>query len=315
VGFVVMDGRRFRGSLTIMRQGDNLLVINSLPVEDYLKGVVPLEIGARNQSEAAAVAAQAVSARSFTYARLEVRRRDASRLYDMVAAVTDQAYAGVDSELDLATEQLKATSGLVIKFGGRVVEAVYSSSCGGITADAAEVWPFGGQPYLKSTSDSIPGGRGAYCDISPRYSWSAALNSSELVASLDTYMRNYVSVNGRINWVERITAGPKSPSGRVKSLLVTTNTGRHEVTGDKIRFVLRNAGGEILRSTRFDISSVEETGAGVVRVEARGTGYGHGVGMCQWGAIGRARAGQDFRQILGAYYSGVRIESIDARSE
>ncbi len=314
-GFVVIDGRRFRGTLTILRQGDNLLVVNNVAVEDYLKGVVPLEIGARSQNESAAIAAQAVSARSFTYARLAVRRRDANRLYDLVADVSDQAYGGVDSELELASAQLRATAGLVLKFGGRVIEAVYSSSCGGNTADAAEAWPFGGQPYLTSVSDSIPGGRGTYCDIAPRFSWSAALNSADLIASLDTYMRNYVSVNGRINWVAKISAGPRSPSGRIKTLAVTTNAGRHEVTGDKIRFVLRSAVGEILRSTKFDMSAVEESGGGVIRFEARGTGYGHGVGMCQWGAIGRARAGQDFRQILGAYYSGTRVERIDAGSE
>ncbi len=314
-GFVMLGGRRFRGTLSISREGDSLLVVNHLAVEDYLRGVVPLEIGARRPNESEAIAAQAIAARSFTYSRVAARRRDPVRRYDLIADVSDQVYGGVDSEVELATQMVTATTDLVLKFGGRPIEAVYSSSCGGATADAAEVWAFGGQPYLRSVSDTIPGSTGTFCGIAPRYSWTVTLNSRDLVASLDAYLKNYVKVNGKITWVEKITASPKTPSGRVGSVTVATNTGSYQVTGDKIRFVLRPPSGEILRSTMFDMIAAEETGAGVVRFEARGSGYGHGVGMCQWGAIGRARAGQQFAQILGTYYPGTKIESISARSD
>jgi stage II sporulation protein D len=307
-GMIMYEGRRFRGHLTLLRQGDRLLVVNNLALEDYIKGVVPLEIGTRRAQESEAVAAQAVSARSFTYARLAQHRRDTLRFYDLVADVTDQAYAGFESEVALATQQVELTRGLVIKYRGRIIEAVYSSSCGGTTADAAEVWPFGGQPYLKSVSDSMPGGGGAYCQISPRFTWSTSLTGANLVAGLDTYLRNYVAVNGRVTWVDSVTAKSRSVSGRISAVTVKSNTGTYEVTGDRIRFVFRATGGEILRSTLFNFSVVHESGAGIVSFEARGRGYGHGVGMCQWGAIGRARQGQNFREILSTYFPGTVIE-------
>jgi stage II sporulation protein D len=89
---------------------------------------------------------------------------------------------------------------------------------------------------------------------------------------------------------------------------LVTNAGTYEVAGDRVRFVLRDSRGTILRSTRFTAVPVEESVGGVLRMEVHGTGYGHGVGMCQWGAIGRARAGQDYREILLTYYRGARIE-------
>jgi stage II sporulation protein D len=307
-GFVTFDGRRFRGTATVMRQGQRLAAVNHVAVEQYLRGVVPLEIGTRRQQERAAVAAQAVSARSYTIARLAARRRDATRLYDLEATVIDQAYGGVDVEVPIATEQVEATAGLVLKYGGRVIEAVYSSACGGVTADAGEVWPFGGQPYLRSVSDSIPGGTGVYCNIAPRFAWTAAVNGQNLVAGVDTYLRNYVNVAGRITWIDSVSATNRTRSGRIGAVAIVSNSGRHELAGDRIRFVLRAPNSEILRSTMFEMASSVETGAGVVRLEFRGRGYGHGVGMCQWGAIGRARAGQDFREILVAYFPGTRIE-------
>jgi stage II sporulation protein D len=306
-GVVVSGGRRFRGSLSILRVGTSVTVVNILPVEDYLKGVVPLEIGTRSGREMAAVAAQAVAARSFTYSRVAARRRDQTRTHDLVADVSDQVYGGMDAETAAVSAQVDATRGEMLMYAGRIIEAVYSSSCGGQTAAADEVWQGGGAPYLRSVSDSIPGGRGPYCGIAPSFEWTTSIDRSTLVSGLDTYLRVYGTVNGPIDWVDSVRAGPRSASGRVSAVRIGTNAGQHEVTGDRIRFVLRAPGGQILRSTMFDVNPIEETGAGVVRLELRGRGYGHGVGMCQWGAIGRARTGADYREILGAYYPGVTI--------
>jgi stage II sporulation protein D len=310
-GVVTYEGRRFRGTLVVWRTGDNLVFVNHLPVEEYLLGVVPQEIGFRRPGEEAAIAAQAVSARSFTYARVRARRRDTSRLFDLQASVSDQAYGGMDSEVQQSSTQVVATRNLVLKYSGRVVEAVYSSSCGGATADAAEVWaPEGARPYLRGVSDAAPGG-GYYCDIAPMPEWRRSLAPADLVGGLDLYLRNYVDVTGRITRLDSISAGVVSPSGRITAITLSTNRGRHQVTGDRIRFVLRAAGGEVLRSTRFSFVSVSGNGAeNTARLEIHGRGNGHGVGMCQWGAIGRARAGQDYGTILGTYFPGVVVEPV-----
>lgn len=311
-GSLLYDGKRFRGMIAVWRNGDRLTVVNSLPIEEYLLGVVPLEIGARRPDESAAVAAQAVSARSFTYARLVSRRRDPERRFDVVAGVGDQVYGGMDMEAAMASEQVRATRGLVLSFAGRVVEAVYSSSCGGTTADASDVWPWGGQPFLRSVSDSIPGGAGAYCDIAPRAKWSVTLNARDLVDGIDRYLRNYAGVSGRITSVDSLVPIARTSGGRVRTIALVTNAGRYELTGDRLRFVLRQPDGAILRSTLFELETLHDSGTGVARVEISGRGYGHGAGLCQWGAVGRARAGQRFREILLSYFPGTTVGDVGA---
>ena len=308
-GFLIYEGRRFRGSMLIWREGERVAVVNHVPVEDYLLGVVPLEIGTRRNDERAAVEAQAISARSFTYARTLSRRRDTARRYDLSADVNDQAYGGVDAENGFATQQVVATRRMVVKFRDRIIETVYSASCGGATQDAATAWPFGGQPYLRSVSDAIPGGGGSYCDINPRATWSSSPSTASLVAGIDAYLRNYTNVNGRITAVDSIKPLATSPSGRVERVALVTNAGRYELAGDRIRFVLRPLNGEVLRSTTFSIAS-SASPTGEAHFDISGRGNGHGVGMCQWGAIGRARAGQSAKEILEGYFVGAVVAQL-----
>ena len=106
--------------------------------------------------------------------------------------------------------------------------------------------------------------------------------------------------------VEALTA-----SGRVAALGIDTDRGHYTLRGNDIRFVLRAPGGEILNSTYFTVESAAGGDGRLATVTLRGRGYGHGVGMCQWGAIGRARAGQDYRTILQTYYPGTIVGTVD----
>jgi len=306
--YITVGGKSYRGEVWLFADGNGVTAVNRIAMENYLRGVVPLEIGNRAQSERAAVEAQAVAARSYAYTHLAP---SATRLYDMVATVMDQVYGGVKAETPISDAAVAATVGLVLTYHGVVVNAPYHSTCGGSTARASEVWPRSGdEPYLVPVSDRIPGTDRFYCDISPRFRWTSTFTEHALRSVLDRYLGSYASVpRGGPGRAEGVKVASRTPSGRVRDLVITTDRGRYTLRQNDIRFVLRSSSGEILNSTYFSVDEKRDGGArgklsGLV---VRGSGYGHGIGMCQWGAIGRARAGQDFREILRTYYPGTVV--------
>jgi stage II sporulation protein D len=307
-GFLTHAGRRYRGELVYRASPGGLLVLNRLRVDDYLLGVVPLEIGNRPASDSAAVQAQAVAARSYAYTH--INPADA-RGYDVTSTVADQVYGGVDVETPLATRAVASTRGLVLKYAGRVVNAPYSSSCGGQTAEPSEVWKTGDAPYLKRVSDRIPGTDRYYCDIGPRFTWTKTFDEPDLVGTISRYLATVTTVPGNDpGRPKSIAVVAKTESGRVGELRITTDRGAFTIRGNDIRYVLRGAGGEILYSTYFSVDSSQERDGYLRSLSLHGGGNGHGVGMCQWGAIGRARAGQDYRTILGTYYPGTTVGTV-----
>jgi stage II sporulation protein D len=309
-GFVVHGRRRYRGELLVHATEGGITVVNHLGVDDYLKGVVPLEIGMeRRMDDFAAVEAQAVAARSYAYIRLG---RDPRRLYDLRPTVADQAYGGVNAETSVATRAVESTAGLVMKYDGRLVNAPYHSTCGGSTAEAPEVWPTGSEPFLQRVSDRVPGSDRFYCDISPRFRWSRELSGDRLDAAVRRYLRDYASVPARgAGAVRSVSIVNRTASGRVGAVEITTASGSYTVRGNDARFVLRAPEAEILNSSWFAVESVPDGSGRVARITLRGAGFGHGVGMCQWGAIGRARAGEDFRTILATYFRGTIVEPVN----
>jgi stage II sporulation protein D len=309
--FVIFAGRRYRGALRLVATDSGLTVVNVLGVEDYLRGVVPLEIGVnRGPSDQAAVEAQAIAARSYTWVRLGTSQTNPGRGYDMAATVADQVYGGADAEREATDRAVSTTAGQVLKFGGRVVDAPYSASCGGESAAPDEVWRVSGtSAYLRRVSDRIPGSADRYyCDIAPRFSWTRTFTTAELDAAARSYLRQYTDgLSGTPSHVRGISIESRTPSGRVARTVFLTDRGSYAVRGNDVRYVLRTAGGEILNSTYFSVNAEAARDGALVRVVLRGNGYGHGVGMCQWGAIGRARAGQTARSILAAYYPGTSV--------
>ena len=303
--FMIVDGKRYGGQVRFEGTDRGLGVIETVGVEAYLRGVVPLEIGDRAPSDSAAVEAQAVSARSYAYTHLS----DAGDApYDLTAGVLDQVYGGADAESVVGNEAVAATTGIVITYGGRVVNAPYHSTCGGETAAASEVWHTTDQPYLQRVSDRIPGTNRYYCDIAPRFRWTKTLAASDLNAAVMRYLKLYVAVpGGDPGPVRNVSVITHTPSGRVGTLRVETTSGSYTLRGNDMRFVLRTVGGEILNSTYFSVSDERASDGALTQLVFDGRGYGHGVGMCQWGAIGRARAGQDFRTILRTYYPGTAL--------
>jgi len=303
--YVTVNGRPYRGDVTIRIGARGLVVVNRVSLEDYLRGVVPLEIGRRTPEERAAVEAQAIAARSYALAHL---RTDAPRGYDLASTVSDQVYGGVSAETALSDDAVQRTRAQVLTFNGRVIAAPYSANCGGRTAAAGEVWREGDASYLASVSDRRKGsGDRFYCDIAPHFHWSRHYSASELAAVLARNLHSFTTVRGKIGAVTDLRIDGRTASGRVATLLIITDRGKYELHGNDIRFAFQPAGGEILPSTRLTVE-VERDGDGrVTQATFSGSGNGHGVGMCQWGAIGRAREGQSASAILGAYYPGTAI--------
>ena len=304
-GQIGFNGKRWRGELAITAGADGLIVVNRLPMDDYLKGVVPLEIGTSATADAPAVEAQAVSARSYAVTHLL-----GGRLWDMRATVSDQVYGGASAETVVGNTSVDETSGLVLLYGGHVVNAPYFSTCGGSTAEPQDVWRTSPQPYLQRVSDQIPGTTRFYCDGAPKYRWNRVFGREALRQNIARYLLTLPGRSSAISTVRAVTVTDVTPAGRVATLSVDTDRGNVVLRGNEMRNALRLPSGEILYSTYFSVDAV--TGRdGVETLTLIGGGNGHGVGMCQAGAIGRARAGQDFRTILRTYYPGTTVGTID----
>ena len=300
-----VDGKAYRGVGEVLRDRTGLTIVNRLGMESYLLGVVSAEMGHRSSAEQAALQAQAIVSR--TYALRNLRRWRALG-FDLYGTVSDQAYGGVAAETAEGRAAVAETRGQVLTYDGAVIEAFYFSTCGGRTAEGFEVFRGAVRPYLRSMSDVNERGS-AYCSISPRYRWREEWSGEALRATLQ---RNLPPVPGTVSpsivTVTDLRVTQRSSSGRVDQVSIGLGATEVKVDGHtRIRQLLRLPGGQLLRSTAFSMST---TGAGqaVTRLVIDGAGAGHGVGLCQWGAVGRARAGQGYQQILAAYFPGTRLE-------
>ena len=293
---VFVAGRPYRGSAELRVADDGRVsAINVLPLEDYLLGVVPLEIGPRQPDELAAVEAQAVAARTYAVAQLGGQLDQG---FDLFGTVDDQAYGGMAAERDESTRAVRRTAGQILLFAGRPIRAYYHSTCGGRTAPVEEVMDRPSAPYLRSVPDQRPDGTD-YCSASPRYRWSVVWSPTDLDAvSRAGLAAHFMVPSGELGRIDGLEVVERTPSGRVKDLSFRGAGVELVLSRLDIRRALPHDG-RILNSTDF---SVIEHADGLV--ELQGRGYGHGAGMCQWGAIGRARAGQSYEQILDTYYPG-----------
>jgi stage II sporulation protein D len=306
---VLIGGRAYRGDAVLLRGSTGVTIVNRVPLEWYVQSVTAAELGMRGEDERAAVMAQAVASRTFAVHFLG--RRQALG-FDLFATVADQVYPGLAGEKDAVTAATRATTGQVLTWHGAPIEAIYHSACGWSTEAADQAFRNGEVvPYLRAVSDRYgPGDSDYYCRGSPsfrwREEWDAAALSAVLAQSLPAALGPTAANPGRVT---DVAATRTTPTGRVAELLVTTTAGRYTVPGYSVRTVLRPSPDRTLLSDLFQLY-VERQGGEVVKVVAAGAGAGHGVGMCQWGAVGRARAGQSYDRILAAYYPGTRLERL-----
>ena len=328
-GTISWDETPYPGELRVDVHGDGLTLVDIVDLETYLRGVVPWEIGRPGPEGLAALAAQAVAAR--TYAVSHLGEREANG-FDMWASVTDQVYRGLRGTDPHCDRAIAMTAGLVLRHQGREIDAYYSSTCGGVSSDIHEVWPRESLPYLISRPDALDG-REAFCSGSPHAAWTTSWSAGDLerrlASTLPEYMGWLAASPARQRWAgetfrpARSGADSRRPgrlldlvierrttSGRVAALAVTTEAGVYVVRGDRVRWVLAPVEGRfsILKSALFDLELQRGTDGRLERIEASGRGFGHGIGLCQTGALEMARRGYGYQRILSHYYPGAQLE-------
>ncbi len=293
-GIIGIEGKKYRGEINILRQDGTIYAVNTVNLEDYLRGVVPKELLC---SKTEAVKAQAVVARTYAWGH-----RSPEADWDVRDDTGHQVYGGIDAEHKMSDDAIEATAGLVLCHNGELAcQALYHSSCGGMTE--SNFYVFGSQPisYLAGVTCGDP--QNPWCKRSSYSRWEAEWTPEELGQELSKYLRK------SLNRVKSLEIAEASPSGRVVRLIVHFEKGDDLLLSyDEIRRCLRcrNSSGNMasLPSTRF---TVEETPG---KIKIAGSGWGHGTGMCQWGAIGMAEAGFGFEEILKYYYQGTSVVSL-----
>ena len=305
-GRIWVSGREYRGVVDVMGDGaGKLTVINEVDVENYLRGVVPVEIGRLMASQIDAVKAQAIAAR--TYALVNRGRRSSSG-FDILATVEDQVYQGYAAENRLTDKAIAETHGAIATYKGRMINTFYSSTCGGRTESIHDAWKSPPSPYLKSVKDRGRGG--VFCEFSPVFRWTIQWDRATLERILSTTLPEQDRrINRGVELLD-LRIRKRSRSGRVKVLEIKTRQGVVRVEGDRIRSVLRRPGQGTppLRSTLFSLKIQRDRRGRPGTITASGGGFGHGIGLCQFGAIGMANRGYRFEQILRHYYRGVKIQ-------
>ena len=298
----------YRGSFLIKAVDRGIIAVNVVEIDDYLKGVLPSEIGYLQPAQYEAYRAQAIASRSYALSKLEEKKNE---LYDMQSTVMDQVYRGVLGEHELASRAVDETRGLVAVWEGKPIKAYYSSCCGGHTADIRDVWPWKTPfPYLYGVRDTVSvNGTRSLCSRSPHFRWKVVWSASKLREVLrKTVPAELHTAPRSVGSVKDIRVNGTGVDGRVKELEIITDRGTYRVTGDRIRWVLKPdpSSGKILKSTMFKVD-VKKSRGHVLRLTVTGGGNGHGVGMCQTGAIRMAELGFSGEEIIQHYYPGVRV--------
>jgi len=303
---VRVNGRPYRGDIQVIRDRTGFTVVNRVPLEAYLLGVVSAEMGRRSLSEHEALRAQAVVSR--TYALRNLRRWEVQG-FDLYATVVDEVYGGAGAETPEGLDAVLATRGQILTYDSGPIDALFFSTCRGRTADGTEIFRGADRPYLRSLADIADDGT-AYCSISPRFRWREEWTGEELRATLQRTLPATLGVPASgVREVNDVRVAYRTGSGRVGRLTIGLRGSAVQVDGPNVRQVLRPASGDLLRSNDFSLT-VTRVGRRVTRLVADGSGAGHGVGFCQWGAVGRSRVGQDYERILTAYYPGAALERL-----
>ncbi|MFB9993477.1 SpoIID/LytB domain-containing protein [Deinococcus oregonensis] len=275
---VEIGGKAYRGGVFLRSESGGVQAINVVNVEDYLRGVVPAEMP--TSWPAAALAAQAVIARTYVAARV-----NPALPYDTCATESCQVYTGMAAEKPTTDAAIASTSGQVVAYGGKAANTYFSSDSGGFTASSAEVW---GKdvPYLTAKADPFSAG-------GPRARWRIEVPLSKVQEVAGRY-------GVRVGPLEAVSVTSFSASGRPQAISFTGASGVGRISGADAGGFVRSLGAVSSRATLSGLNPLIVEGAGA----------GHGVGLSQYGALGLARQGYDHLHVLGFYYPGTSLSAL-----
>ena len=279
---IIINGRSFRGDIELIKkENSHLLAVNNIEFEDYIKGVLYHE--ASHYWPVEALKAQAVVCRSYAVSQAE---QNAASDFDATSDIYSQVYGGKTSERFRTSRAVDDTAGEVLIYQGRVLPAYFHATCAGRTEDAGALWNIDLAP-LKGVECS-------FCKESPHFNWHYVFTKEEIREKLNKAGYKIKKISG-INIVSR------DLSERITALTIASGLDEIKISGKDFRNIL---GPNIIRSTNFGVSIVKDD------VVFEGFGWGHGVGLCQWGAYFMAKSGSDYKQILEHYYPGAVISKL-----
>ncbi|MEY2858063.1 MAG: hypothetical protein RLZZ74_2375 [Cyanobacteriota bacterium] len=269
-GYVWIGDRWYRGTTRLVRQNDGITAINKVDLEQYLYSVVGAEAVSSWPIEA--LKAQAVAARSYA---LYKRKTGSNGIYDVDTTIGTQVYKGLDSEYTTTHQAVDSTLGQIMTYNNQVILAAFHSSSGGYTENVEDVWT-SPLPYLRGVVD--------YDQKSPVFEWQQIIPVSKIQ-----------SLAAGIGKITGFQPAETTPHGRVVSMKVTGDLGSTTVSGNDLRKALD------LRSTLFRVSTDGNN------LHVKGRGFGHGLGLSQWGAYYLAKQGVNYHQILAHYYQTANL--------
>ncbi len=332
-GCLTVDGKKYRGNIEFKSQGVNgIIVVNSLPLEHYLYGVVPREVSPDWHREV--LKAQAVAARNFAAVNLN---KHGEFGFDVCAGTDCQVYGGLDSENRYTNAAVDETAGQMIYYGGKPITAFFHASSGGYTENSENVWSIS-LPYIKAVDDSFDAG-------SPHDSWQRVYSNNQITSILAEHGIN-------IGNIQDMKVDSYTPTGRSLALTIQGSRGSTVLEKERSRavfgyndlkstfftvetdadfFVLKDIGGPLSQVSAMDARML--SAAGIKRLTEgpdyiiisngrdyvsvnkyptrfifNGRGWGHGLGMSQWGAKGMAEAGYSYIGILQYYYKDCVVQ-------
>ncbi|MGI0489057.1 SpoIID/LytB domain-containing protein [Pantanalinema rosaneae CENA516] len=287
-GYVYIGNRWYRGRALVVPTSGGLTAVNYVDLEHYLYSVLGAEMGGSFPQEA--LKAQAVAARSYA---LFQRQKARNGVFDLGDTQAWQVYRGIQDESVGTQTAVNATAGQVLTHNNQIIEAVFHSSAGGCTENVEDVWmqPL---PYLRSVKEG-------FTENSPVAQWTKNYSPSEL-SKLITGVGTIVAMQ----------PAKTTQCGRIVSMLVEGDGGRRTVSGDTLRSALG------LRSTLFEVlpqygSSNKGKSSAITGFQVNGRGFGHGLGLSQYGARSLAQLGYNYQQIVLFYYKDTKLAQLQVQ--
>ena len=281
---IYLNGRKFRGAVDIIRQSNKkLLAVNHLDIEEYIRGVLYHEVAPWWPMEA--LRAQAVACRTFALYQARVNLR---KDYDLVSTTFSQVYGGRTSERGRTSKAVRLTKDEVLTYKNKVFPTFYHATCAGHTENAARLWKIDIPP--------LRGRECQFCQRSPHFKWEKKVSLKHIEEALE-------KANFKVGLIKAIEVIDRSICGRITDLKIISSRGNiNKVNSNRFRLAV---GPNVIKSTNFTVQIKEKT------AYFEGHGWGHGVGMCQWGAFFMARRRFNAEQILGYYYPEAKIKKIE----
>jgi len=279
---IFADSKSYRGYLIVKRTGNKINVINALSVEDYIKGVLPKEVGHNWSIEA--LKAQAVISRTYAVANLH---KHSAQGFDICSTTHCQVYSGADTETASCNRAILETQCEVLTYEGKFAQAVFHANCGGHTENPKYIWNWKYTPFY------LKGVKCDYCAAAPHTNWESVLDES--------FIRKKI-LGGDIGKIKSIKIKGTTAAGAAKELKIVHSKGK--LTLNAYQFRLAVDAWQI-KSHAFDFIKMDGD-----KFYFRGKGWGHKVGLCQWGAKEMAEKGKTYIQILQYFYPGTIIEKV-----